>query len=317
MNPSDLIESYVDDIAKRLPRKLRNDVGFELRALLGEELQGKASDADRPADEAMALALLNAFGRPEDVADRYRPASFVIIKSSETRGFALTALLAVAVQWALTLPPVFMLPELFPGQAFSRLGAWWTSWGLGAFWLPGFMVVAFIIVRWIGHRWPRADAWAPPRLADRDRINRPLTILAMGAWTLGAAVWIGMPWYGPHLPGVLPSVFAFDDGFLRARGPWLLPLWAAQYGVYMTALVDGRWLKITRRIRLGLDLALCGLLAWFTAAGPIFVSKTTDASGRGLLCLVVLISLISVSVTLYREQARVGRPKGLAGAPGA
>ena len=52
MNANDVIECYVTDVAMQLPRKQRNDVAFELRALLNEELEGKAEAAGRPAEGA-------------------------------------------------------------------------------------------------------------------------------------------------------------------------------------------------------------------------------------------------------------------------
>jgi hypothetical protein len=306
--PKVMIESYVDDVARRLPRRQRSDVGFELRSLLNEELDAKAKDSGRPADEATTLALLQGFGSPAAVAARYRLDGFTIIEPSQSRVFALWALVGVAVQWALTLPHVFDPPS---GHILSRLGAWWTNWGMGAFWLPGMMVVVAIIAAWIRHRWPRADAdWTPP--LDRDRVNRPLLALGLVAWAAAAVLWIGMPWYGPHLPGALPAVFAFDDGFLRSRGPWLLPMWAGLYLVHAMALVEGRWRKLTRGGALFYNAALCGVLAWFVVAGPIFHSRPTDNTAKGLLALTVLLSLVSVAVSLYRQQGRIRPPKGLA-----
>lgn len=38
MTPNDVIDSYVADVALKLPRAQRNDVAFELRALLREEV---------------------------------------------------------------------------------------------------------------------------------------------------------------------------------------------------------------------------------------------------------------------------------------
>jgi len=72
MTATQLIESYVDDVVRRVDRKRRNDVGVELRALLGDELAGQAESAGRPADMDMAMELLRRFGRPADVAVRYR-----------------------------------------------------------------------------------------------------------------------------------------------------------------------------------------------------------------------------------------------------
>src|SRR5262245_8316293 len=66
MNANEVIESYVCDVARSLPRDKRNDVAFELRALLADELAAKAQAAGRAPDEAMAMDLLQRFGRPAD-----------------------------------------------------------------------------------------------------------------------------------------------------------------------------------------------------------------------------------------------------------
>ena len=57
MSANDVIESYVRDVARLLPNKRRDDVALELRALLQEELAGKAEAAGRAPDRAMAMAL--------------------------------------------------------------------------------------------------------------------------------------------------------------------------------------------------------------------------------------------------------------------
>ena len=80
MDPEAIIEGYVRDVVRHLPRSQRQDVGFELRSLLLEDLAGRAADTGRPADAAMTMELLTAFGRPLDVADRYRPSGFTVIR---------------------------------------------------------------------------------------------------------------------------------------------------------------------------------------------------------------------------------------------
>ena len=315
MDPKAVIESYVDDVVQRLPPRQRSDVGFELRSLLNEELDAKSTDAGRPADEPLTLALLRDFGTPDAVAARYQPEGFTIIAPSQSRWFALWSLIGVAVQWALTLPHVFIPQVAYPGQTLARFGAWWTTWGMGAFWLPGFMVVVAIIGAWIRHRWPREAAWTPPGV--RDRVNRPLLSLALAAWVAAAALWVGLPWYGPHLPGVLPAVFAFDDGFLHTRGPWLLPFWTGLFMVHAMVLVQGRWRRLTRGLALAWSAALCGVLAWFVVSGPIFRARPTDDTAKSLVALTVFLGLISAAVSLYREQGRIRPPKGLANSPGA
>ena len=61
--PEALIESYVADVMKRLPTRLRNDVGFELRALLREDLRGRSADAGGGGDCAAIVHGLLCAGR--------------------------------------------------------------------------------------------------------------------------------------------------------------------------------------------------------------------------------------------------------------
>jgi len=69
-----IIEDYVNTVGAKLPRKLRDDVGLELRTLLTEQLGSAAEEAGRPADGEMAMDLLRRFGAPDEVATRYDPA---------------------------------------------------------------------------------------------------------------------------------------------------------------------------------------------------------------------------------------------------
>ena len=100
MNANDVIESYVNDVAVRLPRKQRNDVAFELRALIDEELQARADAGGRAVDAAMATAWLQAFGRPEDVAARYRP-TLTIIDPADGHAFLRATFIGLAIIWSL------------------------------------------------------------------------------------------------------------------------------------------------------------------------------------------------------------------------
>ncbi len=319
MDPSALIESYVDDVVRRLPIRQRGDVRLELRSLLGEELAAKAEDAGRPADETMALALLNGFGRPDEVAARYGPAGFLIIKPAEGPAFAWAALIGVGVQWALTLPAALMRPAGPAGptvDVVSRLGAWWVSWGVGAFWLPGFMVVVAVVAAWAGQRWPGASDWAPRRAIDRDRINRPLLAFGLAGWAAYMALLAVEPLLLGALPRPVATAFTFDDGFMSWRGPWLFPVWGGQFLVCAAALWEGRWRRRTRQLNTAFAAATCGVLAWFVVAGPIFRAKPTDDTTKLLIGMVVLLSLISLGVAFYRQQGQSALPRGLAAPPG-
>src|SRR5690349_7408782 len=105
MNADQLIESYVSDVVRRLPRRQRGDVAVELRALLGEEMVGRVADrgsAQEGATSADAMALLTSFGRPAEVAARYRPA-LTIIDPADSRAFLKASVVGVALIWLVGL----------------------------------------------------------------------------------------------------------------------------------------------------------------------------------------------------------------------
>src|SRR6185369_19901 len=99
MNVEDMLDSYVSNVVKRLPRRQRVDVALELKSLLAEELAGE--DGIRPTPER-TLERLRAFGRPADVAARYRPA-VTIIDPSDSRLFLRASVVGVAIIWLVGL----------------------------------------------------------------------------------------------------------------------------------------------------------------------------------------------------------------------
>ena len=71
----ELIERYVNDVGRRLPKKQRDEVRRELRSALldaVEPSEGEPSEAD-------VVAALTRMGPPETVAASYRPADQYLI----------------------------------------------------------------------------------------------------------------------------------------------------------------------------------------------------------------------------------------------
>jgi hypothetical protein len=305
MTPDTVVEAYVNDVARRLPRAKRNDVALELQALLAEELQGKADEAGRAADEGMALELVRAFGSPEDVADRYRPAGFVIIPTTRSVKFAAIALGGVALQWLITLPAALMKE---PGREAVALGGWWLTHGIGALWWPGFMVTAAIVAGWARHRWPPAQTstWRP-RGQDNDRINRTAWAFGGVAAALGIAAVTGAQWaFEQFLPPQVGEAFAFDPDFLPVGGAVVVAMWS--FTALQSAIVffEGRWRPLTRNIDLAMSALWFAALTWLVLGPRIYLKPVTDEGAKGWISLVALFVLIDLSIKIYR---RVQRPR--------
>src|SRR5262245_54962109 len=96
MNADQVIEIYIDDIVRLLPKRQRNDVAVELRALLFEGLHDRAREAARAPDHALALALVRSYGRPNEVAARYQP-DWAIIDTADTKNFLRAGIIGTGV----------------------------------------------------------------------------------------------------------------------------------------------------------------------------------------------------------------------------
>ena len=159
-------------------------------------------------------------------------------------------------------------------------------------------------------RWPAAvDAWKP-KLVGRDHVNRPMYAVGLGFALLGVGVWVVLAWWATTYAGTnhLAGVFEFDAEFLATRAPLVLLYWAATIALFVVLIIEGRWRSLTRRIELGLTLALCALLMWIVFGGRVFVQEAANATTEGVLVLLVIALLAEAGWKLWRGRSRIRTP---------
>jgi hypothetical protein len=304
MNANDVIESYVTDVAVRLPRKQRNDVAFELRALLNEGLQDKAEAAGRDADAAMATEFLRAFGRPGDVAARYRP-TLTIIDPADGHSFLRAAVIGLAVIWCVGLLMRLRQPIDSAGEFLGVLGQWWGTTVIPSLWWPGVLVVGFGAASWARRRWPQTSEWKP-RAGDRIHGSRAAMVMGLVGILCGSFVLIDPRWvldvfWGGRAAPAAYEALTYTDTFLRRQAPWLLVLILLNIPLLITVIVNGRWSAMMRRIELGLSLVTCAVLAWTALDGPVFMAPSSDRTAKFFLVLIVAFTLMNIGIKLYRS----------------
>jgi hypothetical protein len=300
MTADELIDSYVADVVMLLPRKQRRDVAQELRMLLREEVDAAASE--QASREQEAPALLASFGRPADVATRYG-SPVTLIDPADTRRF-----LTLAMAGVVLIPFGAILNEL-TGQADPRrdVGQATEKAWLGVFAWLGLLVVGFAVAAWTRRRQPEAS-WKP-RPMPTGRINRPGRTAAVIFFVLGTLVLINPAWLirtvsgGRAAPAVYEA-FAYDEGFLRLRGPVVLGLMIAGLIILATLLWQGQWRPWIRQAEMVHSLAVCIVLTWAVGAGPVFRATPTDRAVRGAASLIVLVTLIDLAVRTRRNHVR-------------
>src|SRR5574339_1253788 len=72
-----LIDKYIAEAGKHLPRRNRADIEAEIRSTL-EDMLEERKQGDSPADEATVMDLLKEYGSPREVAAKYKTHQYLI-----------------------------------------------------------------------------------------------------------------------------------------------------------------------------------------------------------------------------------------------
>jgi hypothetical protein len=272
LTTEELIDAYVADVARLLPRRQRKDVALELRALLRDELDG----SDDP------MARLRAFGRPAEVAARYgRP--LTVIDQADTRRFVRLGVIGVLVIW------------LLGAASATDVVHWYWTYGIPALWWPGFLVVGFGLAGWTRRRWPERFRWRPRRSAS-GLVSRSGRIAALAFFVAGTVVLVNAAWLLEQL-GAAPQAVAaltFDREFARLRGPLVLALMIAGLVHHLVVTIHGRWRSVTRQLELALGFSTCAVLTWVLFAGPVYPDPDSDRTAKFWVAIIVALSLIDL-----------------------
>jgi hypothetical protein len=296
MRANEVIETYINDTVRLLPRRMRNDVAIELGSLLNEELHAKAEESGRAPDESLALSLVRGFGSPNEAAARYQP-PWAIIEPADSTNFMRAAFIG-----ALALLVLSVLNRRKPSLAGTGANVDVTAI---LAWL-GFLVVVFGIRNWIRRRSPKRALWEP---RDRDRVYRLGTALMVPIATFFVVLYAAPAWMLDHLSGGRfdTSWATYTEEFQHFGLPGLVGLWAGLLALLSFAALRGSWSWFTRRIDLGLNLAMAGLILFLAVNGNIFRSSVVNDIAREVLALVAAIYIPSLGVRIYGEIGRLDR----------
>lgn len=295
MTANDVIESYVRDVARLLPRRRRDDVAFELRVLLQEELAAKAEVAGRAADRAMAMALLAGFGRPAEAAARYEPRR-PLIDPEDNHNLGIWTLVGLVL--------IGMSGEP------SDLDA--VRWF-------GILALVFMAIAWWRRRRPEGSfGWKPHAQPKPARARRWQALLAaaglvvfpLAMYVAPQAFWDAAT-LGHGVSGGLALTDAFAHSWQRiATIGWLL----AYVAVWIAVAAQGGWRRWSRQAGIltgiGLGMMLLAHAAPMTAfldRAPfaMFALPGADAVAMPWFGFAGALVLLGALYDLYVEWTRV------------
>jgi hypothetical protein len=314
MDTHAIIDDYINNVAAKLPRKQRNDIGLELRSLLTEQVRSAAQTAGRSPDGELTVEVLRHFGRPDEVAARYAPRGFQLIESEYVPLALKLAAICIAMQWAVTLPLVF--------SARLTLGEWWLHWGFSAFAWCGVLVLWFAAASWVQRRFPvDPDTGARPAIhwlfwvpfPTAWRPGQPeakLRRAALGAAPIGAVVTVLMiapAWILSHLlpAGVDVSWALYDPNFRRWLLPPLIVLMTVRLLLFGAMTLHEQWRAPTETARFGLRICFVALLCWALFAWRIFANPLTELLFKAWLPFYLLVNVVQIVLWVRRAATRV------------
>lgn len=188
-----LIERYVQEVARRLPRKQRDDVARELRSSLEDSLESRAGVPLEQIDEEQAVELLLEFGPPQGVAASYRTGPDYLVGPALYPSFIKTMKISLAVIGGLMVLGIVF--DMVGSDGGLRELGWIglraiSSLQSGFLGLLGLVVLIFAIIERASapgaeseEKWDPRDL--PPVAEDKDRVDRTGSIVGLVLGVVG------------------------------------------------------------------------------------------------------------------------------------
>lgn len=253
MEANELIDRYIHEVGRRLPRSKREDITLELKSLLLDTIEEQTADTDQQPTTKMVAEYLRQFGSPEEIAANYQPET-VLVGPQLFPYYQLILTVVLTVVAAANL--VGLISQLIQGnivninQALIRV---LFSFGETALFNIGLMTLIFAgLERLNGVEFdfaPKKTAeWDPyqlPPVEDPDRIDRfevissiffaALFIITFNFFNdligyvdlseVEGFIALLAPEFNRHIPWLTAS-FAIDaliNVFVLAKGRWKMP----------------------------------------------------------------------------------------------
>jgi hypothetical protein len=322
-----IIDKYITEVGKHLPRKQRADIEAEIRSTL-EDMLEERKQSEGPADEATVIALLKEYGSPREVAESYTGPHYLIgprvfpifeLVTKIVMAVLLTiALAGLGIGLARSNVTGLELLKRIGESALSSFG-----WMVSAF---GNIVLTFAILERVlpAKEFEEEEEWNPAELArepDPDKVKFGEQIFEMFFLILFLIVFnlypnlIGFGFLN-NSEWVLISSMLTDAFFSYL--PWINILFALQLGFNVYLLHQGIWTTSLRIVNAVLELGSIAL-AVAMLRGPDLVALTpeqlagTPVAGSAelftrlanfvptlILTIVIIVSSIEVAQTVYR-----------------
>ncbi len=280
----ELIERYLHQVGKNLPRNGRADILAEIRSHLEDTLDERT--AGKPTEEA-EVALLKETGSPRKMAESYSSKGNYVIGPALYPLFRMVAGIALAAVIGAQLL-AFGIGLWADGEL---LKPWEALGGILAS-VPstiGSIVIVFMILQHYGVQPDLDDDWDPrqlPEIVNETEIKRGEVIFGIAGGSVLLAILAALP----NQIGFFsfPGGTFYANPVIRQYLPWIYASLLLGIGLNIYLLWQGRWNVASRAVQLAADVFAIVVLAflyqghsnWLTAHGSTgFLVNIENLSG--------------------------------------
>ncbi len=322
-----LIDRYVTEVGKHLPRKNRLDIETELRSTLEDMLEDRSQQAGRPVDEALAAELLQEYGAPRKVAATYQTHPYLIGPRMFTMYMLVLKIVLFAVTLGLTIATVVSLigSNMTSPEALKALGEFAASLVSALIAAFGNVTLVFAILERVlpESELEQEEKWSPAELTREPVPGHVSTSEMIFSIIFTAAALIIFNFY-PQIVGIWnmensawTQIAGLSEAFFRYL-PWINLSGILTIALDIWLLRQGIWNTLSRWMHIGLEIVSI-VIAAAMLRGPSLLSFNASAMNAELgsvlmrifsfIIPVILIIVIVVSVIeIAKDVLRLVRP---------
>jgi len=323
-----LIDRYVTEVGKHLPRKNRLDIEAELRSTLEDMLEDRSQQAGRPADEALAEELLQEYGSPRRVAATYQTHPYLIGPRMFHLYTLVLRIVLFVVTLGLTIATVVSLITSYPTtpeimQALINFATGLVSALVAAF---GNVTLVFAILERVlpESEFEKEEKWTPAELTKEPNPGQVKTGDRIAGIVFTVAALVIFNFYPQivgiwnNTNGVWTQIAGLSDAFFRYL-PWInlsgvltiaLDIWLLRLGLWSTLT---RWLHIGLQV-VGISIAAAmlrgpSLLTLYPGATTAQFNNLLIGTFDRLVPFILIIVIVVSVVEIVKDAKHILRPR--------
>ncbi len=321
----ELIERYVQEVGRLLPKKGRADVEDELRSLLNDTVEDRIANGSPGSKAEISTAVLQEFGPPQSLAASYQPHRRYLVGPTLYSTFLKSIGLVTAVLALIYLTGIGAATR----DSLTTIGDW------GSFLMEstvnflqstlaslGMIVLIFALVERVMYEKQVTpnEKWHPgllPEMDSKRRISVAELIVNIVGGSFVIFVFNVYPeWVGVfnRSDGVWERIPLLSEAFFNDLVPWLTVLWTASVVFNAYLLRQRSWNLGTKAIQLGLNILPLSAAYRFAQSNPFFAPQVSDVPGMTPLVenfhLMLLLLLLLTILGAIKKLVEVATPEG-------